>query len=113
AAATFVVVAGVGALFSGPSQPAETVQAANAVDLDALVAAAQEREAAAARVVAPEPEEESDEVSEPEPSQVGDPLEPKVQEILALYQKGSKITAHHHMKKLAVGAPHSVAVARG
>jgi hypothetical protein len=116
AAATFVLVAGAGMLLSAVGEKPEA-QASRAVDLDTLVQEAQAQEVEeAAEAEIKETAEMDEEIATdvaPERAHEIDPLESEVQEILSLYRKGSKIAAHHRMKKLAHQAPQSVAVARG
>jgi hypothetical protein len=78
------------------------------VDLDALVEEVKEQEAEAAiEEASPALEESVAEV------QAQDPFQKEVDRILETYERGSKISAHHQMKRLAEGAPGSIAVARG
>ncbi len=105
AAATFVLVSGVGLLTSKEAPAPEPVKS---VDLDALVQEVKEQETQAA-IEEAAPVDEEPEETEPKP----DPYQKEVARILEIFESGSPISAHHQMKRLAEGAPESVAVARG
>lgn len=105
AAFTFLLVSGVGYFTSGDKQDPPQVKT---VDLDMLVQEVNEQAAQAAILQATPPEAQS-----PAEAPLADPFQKEVDRILDIYEHGSKISAHHQMKRLAEGAPLSVAVARG
>jgi hypothetical protein len=109
AAATFALVAGLGAVFSSGSEE-KTDAKPRTVDLDTLVKQAQEATVHVNAIEEPEAEEE---LEFAEPRKTVDPLQGEVDEILGLYHRGSHIKAHHQMKKLSQRAPQNVAVAKG
>lgn len=109
AAATFVFVAGLGAMLS-PEDDAAADVPLRTVDLDTLVKQAQEESVHSSAVEEPDLDEEVEPV---EPVRVVDPLQGQVDEILGVYHRGSRISAHHKMKQLSQRAPQNVAVARG
>jgi serine/threonine protein kinase len=105
AAATFLFVSALGYVNSRDEPAPPQVKT---VDLDTLVEEVKEQEAQAAIEEAAPAEEAQVEAAPAE-----DPFQQEVERILAVYKNGSKINAHHQMKRLAEGAPQSIAVARG
>lgn len=105
AAATFLCVSSLGYVTSRDEPAPKNVKT---VDLDTLVEEVKEQQAQAA-IEEATPEEEPAVAPAPE----RDPFQEEVERVLAIYNSGSKISAHHQMKRLAEGAPESIAVARG